>query len=288
MKIVAKTIQLVSLAVVLAGGQLHAGEAKTFKDKVIVEAPAKWYGVALSTGWDSLYMFRGVNVLSHGVYGDTNNYGSGIQWTNVDLTWNITDHDSITVGGWLAFGTQNTSYKEFDFNSSYTHTIGKLALSAGYSFYYVFPPGFQLYSHELNVKAAYAFDLGFMSVTPSLGYYFNIGPDIASGNGTAKAASSYMLLRVDSNVPVYKDIVAVAPWIAYGTNFQYNPRLTSDGTYDFYNGANTLELGFGVPVKINDLISVYGYVAYSYAFSNLWGTTEPSTVWGGAKVTVSF
>jgi len=44
----------------------------------------------------------------------------------------------------------------------------------------------------------------------------------------------------------------------------------------------------GLPIKLNDVISLYGYVAYSYAFENLNGTTDPSTFWGGAKVTFSF
>lgn len=279
---------MVGMAAVLAGSPLLAGDGKTFKEKVVIEEPTKWWGAALSTGWDSLYMFRGVNVISHGAYGNNSSYGSGIYWTDLSFTWNITSNDVFTVGSWMAFGTQNTSYKEDDIYLNYTHTIGNLALSAGYIFYYVFPTGQNLYSNELNVKAAYNFDLGFMTVTPSIAYYFNIGPDVGDGNGIAKSASSYLLLRVDSSIPLYKDIVALAPYVAYGTNFQYNPKLTSSGTMDFFNGANNIELGLGLPVKVNSVISLYGYVAYSYAFSNLWGTTSPSTVWGGAKVTFAF
>ena len=288
MKIATKIVSLVSLAAVLAGGPLLAGDAKTFKDKVVVEEPTKWYGAALSTGWDSLYMFRGVNVISHGAYGNSSNYGSGIYWTDLEFTWNITPSDSLVIGSWAAFGTSNTSYKEVDIYTTYTHTIGDLALSAGYIFYYVFPTGYDLYSHELNVKAAYTFHVASATITPSIGYYFNLGPDVADGNGTAKQASSYLALRVDSIIPIYKDIVSLAPYVAYGTNFQYNARLTSGGTYDFFNGANNVEVGLAVPVKINSVISVSGYVAYSYAFANLWGTTSPSSTWGGAKVTFAF
>lgn len=288
MKIATKIVSLVSLAAVLAGSPLLAGEAKTFKEKVVIEEPTKWYGAALSTGWDSLYMFRGVNVISHGAYGNTSNYGSGIYWTDLSFTWNITPNDMLTIGSWAAFGTSNTSYKEVDIYTNYTHMIGDLALSAGYIFYYVFPTSFDLYSHELNVKAAYTFHVGSATITPSIGYFFNIGPDIDGGNGIAKEAASYLLLRVDSTIPLYKDIVSLAPWISYGTNFQYNPKLTQDGTYDFFNGANNLEMGVALPVKINSVITVSGYGAYSYAFSNLWGTTSPSTLWGGAKVTFAF
>lgn len=287
MKLVTKIVSLVSLAAVLTGSPLLAGDGKTFKEKVVVEEASPLFNGALSTGWDSLYMFRGVNVIRN-AYGNSSDYGSGIYWTDLNFTWNITENDLLTVGAWMGFGTQNTSYKELDLYASYTHKIGDLALSAGYIFYYVFPTGLNLYSNELNVKAAYTFDLGFMSVVPSIGYFFNLGPDVADGNGIAKSASSYLLLRVDSTIPIYKDVVALAPWVAYGTNFQYNPKLTQDGTYDFFNGANNLEIGVGLPIKINDMVSVYGYAAYSYAFANLWGTTQPSSVYGGAKVTFAF
>lgn len=287
MKIATKIVSLVSLAAVLAGSPLLAGEAKSFKEKVVVEEPTKWYGAALSTGWDSLYMFRGVNVLRN-AYGNDNNYGSGIYWTDLSFTWNITPNDSLTVGSWVGFGTSNTSYKELDIYTTYTHTFGDLALSAGYIFYYVFPTGANLYSHELNVKAAYTFHVGSATITPSVAYFFNLGPDVADGEGIAQTASSYLLLRVDAGIPLYKDIVSLAPWIAYGTNFEYNPKLEQDGSLDFFSGANNIEVGIGVPVKINDVISLYGYGAYSYAFSNLWGTTQPSSLWGGAKVTFAF
>lgn len=289
MKIIAKIIPLIGLSLLFVKAPLLAGEAKSFKEKVVIEEPVKWLGVTLSTGWDSLYMFRGVNVISHGAYGNTDDYGSGIYWTNPAFTWNISPNDILTVGGWLAFGTSNTTYKELDVNLCYTHTIGNLALSAGYSFYYIFPASSaNLYSNEPNVSAAYTFRAGSATITPSIGYYFNVGPDIAGGHGIAKAAASYLYLRVDSNIPIYKDVVSLTPWISYGTNFRYNPRLTQDGTYDFYNGANNIEMGLAIPVKINDWISVSGYGAYGYAFSNLWGTTSPSTFWGGTKVTFAF
>ncbi len=289
MKLATKIVSMVSMAAVLAGSPLLAGDGKTFKDKVVVEEPTKWWGASLSTGWDSLYMFRGVNVISHGSYGNNSNYGSGIYWTDLNFTWNITPSDALTVGSWMAFGTQNTSYKEDDIYLNYTHTMGDLALSAGYIFYYVFPTGANLYANELNVKAAYNLHFGSVTVTPSLAYYFNLGPNYGSSvNGLVKTASSYLLLRVDSSIPVYKDIISLTPWVAYGTNFEFNPRLTSDGTTDFFNGANNIEIGVGMPVKLSSVVSVTGYVAYSYAFYNLWGTTDPSTVYGGAKVTFTF
>jgi len=287
MKLATKVVAMASMAAVLTGGALFAGETKTFKDKVVVEEPTKWYAANLSTGWDSLYMFRGVNVISHGAYGNNSSYGSGIYWTDLALTWNITPNDFLTVEGWMAFGTQNTSYKELDLLAVYTHTFGDLALSAGYTFYYVFPTGSNLYANELNVKAAYTFHVGSATITPSLAYYFNLGPDIASGNGLVNDATSYMLARVDASIPLYKDIVSLAPWTAFGLNFEYNPKVSGDNV-NFFNGANNLEFGVAIPWKINSVMTLSAYGAYSYAFYNLWGTTDPSTFWGGAKINFAF
>jgi len=288
MKLATKIVGMVSMAALLAGSPVIAGETKTFKEKVVVEEePRQWWNAALSTGWDSLYMFRGVNVLR-----GNSNYGSGIYWTDLNATWNITDNDFLTVGSWVGFGTQNAAsgYREFDAYTTYTHTFGNLSVGLGYTFYYIFSEP-ELFSNELNAKIAYAFEFGGVTITPSATYYFNLGPDFADAQdqtGIAATASSYLLFRVDGSIPLYKDIVSLAPWTAFGLNFDYNTRLNGNGSLDQFNGANNLEVGLAIPVRINKTITVSGYGAYSYAFYNLGGVTEPSSLWGGAKVTFSF
>jgi len=276
MKIVTKTLAALGIAAMLASNPLFAGESKSFKDKVIVEETTKWWGANLSTGWDSLYMFRGANVLR----GDSS-YGSGIYWTDLNVTFNLTENDFLTIGSWVAFGTGNNDYKEVDIYTSYTHTFGDFSVSLGYIFYYVWSA--PLYSHELSVSAAYEFDLGFMTVTPSLAYFFNLGPNLAE-QGIADAATSYLLARVDGSIPVISDAVSIDPWISFGTNFDYN----LDENLNQFVGANDLQVGIAIPWAINDTITVSGYGAYSYAWENLFGTTRPNTFWGGAQVDFSF
>lgn len=276
MKPATMILAAVGMAAMLASNPLLAGDGKSFKEKVVVEEETKWWGANLSTGWDSLYMFRGANVLRNDM-----SYGSGIYWTDLNFTWNITDNDFLTVGSWVAFGTQKTDYKEVDIYTTYTHTIGDLSLSLGYIFYYVWSS--PLYSHELNVSAAYQFDLGFMTVTPSLTYFFNLGPNLGD-EGLADAATSYLLFKIAGSVPVIKDTVSVDPWISFGTNFDYN----LDGAGNQFVGANDLQVGIAVPWAINDTITVSGYGAYSYGWENLFGITRPNTFWGGAKVIFSF
>lgn len=285
MKLATKIVAAVGLAAVLATKPLLAGDGKSFKEKIVVEEDRKWWGAALSTGWDSLYMFRGVNVL-----GANQDYGSSLYWTDLSFTWNITDNDFLTVGTWMAFGLGNTAYKEFDLYATYTHTFGDLAVSFGYVFYYYLNS--ELYQNELNAKVAYTFNLSdTISITPSVTYFFNVGPDYENferGTGAVETASSYLLARVDGSIGIYKDILALAPWVAFGTSFDFNAKTASnDDGFTFYTGANNLEVGLGLPIKINDVITLYGYGAYSYQWAGLIGT-EPSTFWGGAKVTFSF
>lgn len=274
MKLIIKSVAVASIAALIAGQPAFAGEGKSFKEKVIVEETNKWWGASLSTGYDSLYMFRGVNILRL-----DQSYGSGLYWTDLNVTWNITENDSLNLGAWQAFGVSKTDYKEFDLYLNYTRTIGDLSLSMGYTFYYVWSA--PLYSHELNWGASYAFDLGFVKITPSLTYFLNLGPD-TEDKGIAPTASSYLLPRIDFSFPI-TDWLSIDPWTAFGFNFGYN----ADANGDFFNGGNDYQIGIGVPLKINDVISLYGYVAYSYQWNDLIGT-RPNTFWGGGSVNFSF
>lgn len=279
MKLTKHIVALTSLAA-FAATPLFAGTGKTFKETVIIEEePVQWYNAALSTGWDSLYMFRGWNALRNTGYGDS------LQWTDANFTWNISDTDFLTVGGWMAFGLGNSvdGYREFDAYVSYTKTFGDLSVGLGYTFYFVFPNGANLYANELNASVAYDIDLGFMSLTPSVAYYFNLGPDLDSGDGLVDTASSILDLTLGGSIPVIEDVVSIDPYASFLINFGYN--YDENGSFD---GANNLQFGVAVPWQVNDVISVSGYVAYSYAFENIWGTTQPSTFWGGGSVGFAF
>jgi hypothetical protein len=263
---------------------LFAG-TKTFKETVVVEEePSSWYNAALSTGYDSLYMFRGVNTLRSSGYGDS------LWWTDANFTWNISDNDTLTVGGWQAFGLSSASYREFDAYLNYMHSFGDLAVGLGYTFYYVYPPGKQDFQNELNAKVAYNIDLGFMTLTPAVTYFFNLGPDSGPGDevGVVSTASSYLDLRVTGSIPLINDVVSIDPWAAFGLNFGYNLEGPDADNLSSFDGANNLEFGVAVPWAINDIITLSGYIAYSYAFEQLGGVTQPSTFWGGGKVAFAF
>lgn len=276
MKSLFKSSAALTLGIALAATSVFAG-GKTFKEEVVIEEPTQWWNANLSTGWDSLYMFRGINVLRN-----DKSYGSSLYWTDLNVTFNLTENDFLTIGAWNAFGIGNTDYKEVDAYVSYAHTFGNLTAILGYTFYYIINDNKS--SNELNVGLNYEFDLGFMSLLPGVYYFFNIGPD-TDGTGFVETASSFLEVRVDGEVPIYQEIVALAPWVSFGTNFRYN----ADADGNLFNGTNNLEFGLALPVQINSVISVSPYVAYSLGI-NEGGllNTRRSTFWGGGSVTFSF
>ena len=291
MKLVTRILVTVGMAGALLTKPLLAADGKTVQEKVVVEEEArKWWSADLSTGWDSLYMFRGVNVLRFDEDGNKQKYGSSLYWTQVNVSLMPTENDTITLGSWMAFGIGNTKYKEFDGIVNYAHTFGDLEVGLGYIFYYYLNN--DLYQNELTASLAYTFNLpAGITLVPSLAYFFNVGPDFddfRTGTGVVKTASSYLVARLDAGIPIYKDIISLEPWFAFGVSFDFNARTAdNESGFDFFTGANNIEIGIALPIKINDVITLYGYGAYSYQWEDLIGT-EPSTFWGGAKVTFSF
>jgi hypothetical protein len=291
MKLVTRILVTVGVAGALLAKPLLAADGKTVQEKVVVEKEArKWWSADLSTGWDSLYMFRGVNVLRFDQDGNKQKYGSSLYWTQLDVSFMPTENDTFTLGSWMAFGIGNTRYKEFDGIVNYAHTFGDLEVSVGYIFYYYLNS--VNYQNELTAKLAYTFNLpAGITLVPSLTYFFNLGPDFHDfrrGTGVVETASSFLVARLDAGIPIYKDIISLESWFAFGASFDFNARTAdNESGFDFFTGANNIEVGIALPIKINDVITLYGYGAYSYQWEDLLGT-EPSTFWGGAKVTFSF
>lgn len=292
MKKIGKSLFALGAAALLAVHHGFAGEDNRFAEKQAPppptpeeSTPAHW-NAQLTEGWDSLYMFRGVNRLR----GDLG-YGSSILWTDLNVTFHPTAADALTVDVWTGFSMYRLRYQETDASLMYTHNFGNLFTSVGYKFYALTVD--RQYANELIGKIGYNIELGSVVLTPSVSYFFDLGPNASNDiHGRVPSASSYLDLRLDGSIPIYKDIVYLMPWVAYGQNFRYNAHengshYVSDNSAHFFNGANNLEVGIALPIKINRYLTVSGYGAYSYAFDNLIGT-RPSTFWGGAKVTLGF
>jgi len=281
------------------------------KEVVVVEEDDKWWSVNASTGWDSLYMFRGVNVLGN---------GNGLYWLGADASVSPWENGTITAGVWYGVGSHwngansQTRYGELDIFAEYTHTFGNLSATVGWVLYW-YPNGqwenqgtgegyYGTAQNEIYFGLAYDIELGSITITPNTTYYYNVGPEFGSPGGAVNGGSSWWQIGIDASIPIaYDGAVALEPYTLLGINFGLNDTVWSDGTgwANRFNGANNWQTGVALPIQFTSWLSVSPYVAYSYQMRNLpsYGYTDLdagnaalmtaiNTWWCGISANISF
>ena len=266
------------------------------KEVVVVEEEEKWWSLNASTGWDSLYMFRGVNVLGN---------GNGIYWMGGGLGVTPWENGEFTANVWYGVGSwwnglnSQTTYGELDVSVGYSHSFGPLTLSTGWIYYY-FPNtpgadnvgGLATSQNEIYFGAAYDIEIGSITITPNTTYYYNLGPEYGTPGGFANGGSSYWNFGLSANVPVaYDGAVSLAPYSQFGLNFGFNNRATTEAGF---RGGNNWQTGLALPVQFTSWFSVSPYIAYSYQWANLQSfgssqaTTDVNTWWCGISASISY
>ena len=238
----------------------------------------------ISSGYDSLYMFKGVNLEPN----------TGIYWVGLAPSWVITPNDSIQVPFWYAttigktIGGINQNYREFDVPVNYSHTVGNFSLGLGYHLFTYFNldgvnPGGTGVQNELAFYSSYMIKTGAVSWVPSLSYYYELGTANGYSYGSVNPGSSFLSPQVTVNIPIHKDLITFNPSTQYNFSFGY----TCNQEHQFIWGGNNWQLMAPLTWQINNTISITGYAAYSYQWQSLIGTA-PGTLWGGGNINLSF
>ncbi len=72
---------------------LRAADGKTCEAPLSASTgESGFWNAELSTGWDSLYMYYGVNVLRDGL-----DYGFSLWWTDLSVTFNLSENDFLSA-----------------------------------------------------------------------------------------------------------------------------------------------------------------------------------------------
>lgn len=252
----------------------------------------KWWSVNASTGWDSLYMFRGVNVLGN---------GNGIYWMNAGLGVSPWANGTFTanfwygVGSWWNGANQHQPYGEIDVTLGYSHEFGPLTLSTGWVYYH-FPNITDINGNtptnqnEIYFGASYKIELGKVTLTPNSTFYYNLGPEWGKAGGLANGGSSYWSFGLNSSIPVaFKGAVSLAPYTQFNLNFRFNNQAPA---FTPFNGGNNWQSGIALPVQFTSWFSVSPYVAYSWTWQNLQspfgGATDVNTWWAGVSANFTY
>jgi len=254
-------------------------------------AATPMFNLTVSENYDSRYMYRGVNEVPN----------TGILSTTVTPIWHITANDTLSIPIWFATAVGKTlnngmqNYRELDIPVNYTHAIGNWTLGLGYENYSYFNdsalpkvhPYGQGEQNEINENVSYTYTNSFMTLTPSVAYYQELGTPFGYSYGSVNPGSSFLSPGLAAAIPltfIQKDgSVSFNPNTQLNFGFRYNDNQNGQAV----TGLNNWAIQLPVTWQATKILSITGYVAYSYQGVNL-AATAPSTVWAGASVGLSF
>jgi hypothetical protein len=246
------------------------------------EKKERGWAAILSTGWTSREVQYGVD--------QTGDYGA--YTTELALRF-----QNLTLSGWFGIGTGN-HYQEWDLTVSYTFELGSVFITPGYNFSYqrsvVEDQALgtdQRASARRNHREAREDDPvapGQSSETYGNEIFFflgtsvfpNVTPGILFVSDVVNPPGSYLEIRLDGEIPVYREVFELQPYLLLSINLGYN-------TTDYY-GWNNFQFGFLASWKINGFVSIVGGINYSVALTALQQIGQDNEVWASGGVMFSY
>jgi hypothetical protein len=254
----------IGVAAALVPGHARAGQTaavaattvdgKSVAAKAVEPEAEPPYQVAGTTGYDSLYMWRGVPV--QGKRGAVRN----LLWGQATL-----ETHGFTLGVWGAGTPTKNEYDEFDASLAYSHEFEEIGLELSGSYSYYLYPWDHSDTHELFVSAAYTH---LPIVTPSIGYYHDV--DMVDG-GILQA-------RVEAELKAIPERLTITPFALVTYDFRYN----SDSC-----AWNNFEAGVQVRVELMEHLALIGYGSVAVPMSAIRESVD-TQVWGGCSLEYSF
>jgi len=246
---------LIAASVALIGSPAFAGGysskgAGEVTPPPVVEEPFT-LGATVSVGYDTKYMFRGVD------------FGDNLVHSGLELALPFGDIVELTLGAWYG-DVVDSSFSELDLFAELGFDLGLVSVAVGYTYYY-FPDGGDG-AHE-----------------PYLGLGFGIGPVEIGLTGYAESEADegefgyYAELTADYSVelggPVSLDVGAL---ISYGWNYY--------GVDDW----NNIQASIGLPIALTSTATLTPYIAYSWALDGLTDIGQGDELFGGIALEVTF
>ncbi len=252
-----------------------SSSGKSLKAPVAGERPTRWWGASLEAGWEGRHVHYGVD--------ETGNFGA---YTTEVSVW-IGD---LSLSAWNGFGLGN-AFEEWDITAAYNIDLGPVFFIPGYNFRY--SPGLveeehsedhadhheeeqageehghdhKEYGHELFIVLG---TNAIRYVTPSAAFIWDL-------NNTPGA---FLELRLDGDIPVYKDVISIQPYTLLGLNLGYNTRS--------YYGWNNWQFGVEATWQVARHIEVFGGINYSVAMTALRDIGQDNVVWANAGARLNY
>ena len=253
-----KITKLIALSMIaLATGSAIAGApAKNPKAPDPVAPVDDSLGFSLSVGYDSKYIFRGVD------------FGDHLLWGSLSIPVKLTDKLTFTFAPWYG-NIADGGYDELDLAAGFTYDLGFATVGLGYTWYYF--PFSGVDTNEPNVT--------FTSCLGTLGAckinWF--GGAFCDFEADAGSEGWYFETGFNTTIPV-TDKISLVP----------EARVTYATDYYGQDGFNNVLVKLGAPIALTKTATLTPYIAGSLALEGLDAIGQDDELIGGVSLTVTF
>jgi hypothetical protein len=273
----------------LAATPVVAGPSAPAPKNPIAPAPVNDdLGITASMGYDSNYVWRGINYGQHWVraglngelllVGGASEDGAG----STSLLWDVNygslagDQDSFSPNGLQFAGISNTSsFQRLQLGAAISHDLGPVAVSFGYSF--IHNMGSLANGSGVNQIPGSPGGFGMNDIQQlTLGFNTDLGPInlASSANYDLFNGGWYFDLTAKSTIAV-TDAISIVPHAGLGYGLNYNAGFTQasrnlvgggglggqSAAQGGISGWTALNVGIDFPIKLNSRATLTPYVA---------------------------
>jgi hypothetical protein len=295
----------------LAATPVVAGPSAPAPKNPIAPAPVNDdLGITASIGYDSNYVWRGINYGQHWLrtglngalllVGGAAEDGAG----STSLLWDVNygslagDHDSFSPNGLAAVGIKNTaSFQRLQLGAAISHDFGPASVSFGYSFIH----NMGALANGGGFNGAGFPPLGGYGMNDiqqlTLGVNTNLGPInlASSANYDLFNGGWYFDLTAKSTIAV-TDAISIVPHVGLGYGLNYNAGFTQ-ASRNLYGGGSlfgggtsaarggisgwtALNVGIDFPIKLNSRATLTPYVAANLPMGPMDNLADSATNYG--------
>ena len=244
---------------VSVAGFTQAG-TKAAKNPVVAPAPVDdSLGFGLTAGYDSSYIFRGVN------------YGDHLLSVGLSAPIKLTDKATFTFAPWYGH-IAGESYDELDLVASLTYDLGFVTAGVGYTWYYY--PFSDFSTSEPNITLSKSF-AGFNWYA---GAYLDVNAD--GGDLFAnKGGDEGWYFETGVNYPIkITESFSLVPEV----------KISYGDKYYGVSGFNNVIVKLTAPIALTKTATLAPYIAGSFAIDSLEELGVQDYLVGGVALTVTF
>lgn len=253
-----KLLALPLIALLAAAGSATAGvAAKSPKAPIspVVEEDDS-LGFSLAVGYDSKYIFRGVD------------FGDHLVWTSLTVPIKLTDKLTFTFAPWYG-NIADGEYDELDVVAGFTYDLGFATVGLGYTWYYFPFSSFDTSEPNVTIQSCLG-ELGACKINWFAGAFCDFEAD-GGDEGW------YFETGLNTTIQI-TDAISLVP----------EARVTYGKDYYGVDGFNNVLLKLGAPIALTKTATLTPYIAGSIVLEGLDDIGQDDELIGGVSLTVTF